>query len=184
MKSAAWYVHGVRQDFPHAEAWLSGPHDDLADAGRAAARLRPYYPEATLSPRKRVGLGLPECRPARPAVDLKTAGGRAAAGHMIAERLRDLGLEAVVENWDGDPDVTCITPSLRAGIWLAWTPLAPMPIINWYSAARPLVAVPGAWPAEFNAQRTKATSAPRDWPELFEMLEIGLLASIDGSAFE
>lgn len=186
----AWYVHGQKLAFPYGERWVSGPFDDSAAAHAEARRLRPLYPDANLSARLRQGKSLPECRPDRnapaPALQFNLArvAERRAAAEAIAEKVHSLGLDAVVEDWDGEPDVDCRTPSLCATIWLAHLPAAPMPIISWYGAKFPLRGVPGAWPADFNYWRSKATSIPRDWPELFSMLETGLLAAVDGSAFE
>jgi len=182
----AWYVHGQKLAFPYGERWISGPFDDLAAAHDEARRLRPLYPDANLSARLRSGKTLPEVLPRSdtPAFDLSRVAGRRAAAEAIAERVRALGLVAIVEDWDGEPDVDCVTPNLCATIWLGNTPAAPMPIISWYGAKHPLQAVPGAWPADFNAHRSKATSLPRDWAELFAMLEIGLFAAVDGTAFE
>lgn len=182
----AWYVHGRKLAFPYGERWVSGPFDDSAAAHAEARRLRPLYPDATLDARLRSGKTLLEVLPRSntPAFDLSRVAGRRAAAEAIAERVRALGLDAVVEDWEGEPDVDCHTPSLSCNLWLAHTPAAPMPIISWYGAKFPLQAVPGAWPADFNAHRSKATSLPRDWAELFAMLEIGLLAAVDGTAFE
>lgn len=188
----AWYVQGKKHAFPYAEAWISGPFEAMADAFAERDRLAPLYPDAALSTRVRSGKTLPTCTPrtgassAKPApkFNLARVAERRAAADAIVARVQALGLAARIEDWDGEPDVTCETPNLAAQIWLAHTPLAPMPIISWYGARFPLQAVPGAWPADFNAHRSKATSEPRDWAELFEMLEIGLLAAIDGSAFD
>lgn len=181
----AWYVHGRKLAFPYGERWISGPFDDLADAHAEARRLRPLYPDATLDARLRSGKTLPEVLPRSdtPAFDLSRVAGRRAAAEAIAERVRALGLDAVVEDWEGEPDVDCHTPNLSCNLWLAHTPAAPMPIISWYGAKFPLQAVPGAWGRD-DVNRSKATSLPRDWAELFAMLEIGLLAAVDGTAFE
>jgi len=184
----AWYVRGQKLAFPFGERWLSGPFEALADAVAEERRLRPLYPDASLSTRIRTGKSLPTVTPRKAGpVEFnlaRVAERRAAAEAIVDHVVGRLGLDARLEDWDGEPDVDCLTPNLSAQIWLAHTPLAPMPIISWYGARFPLRAVPGAWPAEFNARRSKATSTPRDWGQLFEMLEIGLLAAIDGSAFE
>lgn len=188
----AWYVHGQKLAFPYGERWVSGPFDDSAAAHAEARRLRPLYPDANLSARLRQGKSLPECRPDRnapaPALQFNLArvAERRAAAEAIAERVRALGLVAIVEDWDGEPDVDCVTPNLSCNIWLAHLPAAPMPIISWYGAKQPLQAVRGAWGRDdVNwSHRAKATSCPRDWAELFDMLETGLLAAVDGSAFE
>lgn len=118
--------------------------------------------------------------------DLRKRAERERAARDIAERCREIGAQATVENWDGEPDVDIAVASLHAQIWLAWTPGAPMPLISWYGAKYPLVGVPGAWfELDVNpCHRRKATSLPTTWPELFDMLETGLLAAIDGSAFD
>lgn len=118
--------------------------------------------------------------------NLRQRGERERAANDIAERARALGAQAAIENWDGEPDVDIAVASLHAQIWLAWTPAAPMPIISWYGAAYPLRGVPGAWHDDDvnSSHRRKATSLPATWPELFDMLETGLLAGIDGSAFD
>jgi len=150
-------------------------------------------PTRTLvSARLRQGKSLPECRPDRnapaPALQFNLAqvAERRAAAEAIAERVRALGLVAIVEDRDGEPDVDCVTPNLSCNIWLAHLPAAPMPIISWYGAKQPLQAVRGAWGrGDVNwSHRAKATSCPRDWAELFDMLETGLLAAVDGTAFD
>ena len=193
-RGQAWYVHAQKLAFPYATAWVAGPFDDSAVAFAEAGRIRPFYPDADLSPRLRSGKTLPEIKPrtrapgasapAVPSFNLRKVADRRAAAEAIAGKVRSLGLDAVVEDWGGEPDVDCHTPSLCATIWLGDTPAAPMPIISWYGAKFPLRGVPGAWPADFNYWGSKATSTPRDWPELFSMLEIGLLAAVDGSAFD
>lgn len=119
--------------------------------------------------------------------DLAKRAEREAAAEAIADAARACGATVVVENWDGEPDVDITMPNLRATIWLGYTQAAPMPIISWYGATWPLAStVPGAW-TEYglnHAHGRKASSLPRSWPELFEALEAGLLASLDGSAFE
>lgn len=187
----AWYVHGQKLAFPYGERWVSGPFDASDEAWDELRRIRPFYPDADLSPRLRSGKTLPEVKPRTrapgaevTAFNLRKAAGRRAAAEAIAGKVRSLGLDAVVEDWDGKPDVDCHTPSLCATIWLGDTPAAPMPIISWYGAKFPLRGVPGAWPADFNYWGSKATSTPRDWAELFSMLETGLLAAVDGTAFD
>ena len=187
----AWYVHAQKLAFPYATAWVAGPFDDSAVAFDEARRIRPFYPDADLSPRLRSGKTLPEVKPRSrapgaeaPSFNLRKVADRRAAAEAIAEKVHSLGLDAVVEDWDGEPDVDCRTPSLCATIWLGDTPAAPMPIISWYGAKFPLRGVPGAWLADFNYWGSKATSTPRDWPELFSMLETGLLAAVDGTAFD
>lgn len=186
----AYYVYGKKYDFPWAEAWLSGPHD-RDEAFETARAIRPLYPDANVSVRPRTGKTLPTVRPRRSApgditFDMSKASGRRAAARAIAERVERIGLVAVVEDRDGEPDVDVQTPSLRAAIWLGYTPAAPMPIISWHRAAYDLRGVPGAWlSVDINtSHRRKATTLCKSWPGLFEALEIGLLASIDGSAFD
>lgn len=190
----AWYVHGQKLAFPYGERWISGPFDASDEAWDELRRLRPLYPDANLSVRMRSGKTLPEVTPrtpgaeapAVPSFNLRKVADRRAAAEAIAGKVRSLGLDAIVEDWDGEPDVDCVTPNLCAAIWLGNTPAAPMPIISWYGAKHPLQAVPGAWARDdVNwSHRAMATSCPRDWAELFDMLETGLLAAVDGSAFE
>lgn len=189
----AWYVHGQKLAFPYGERWVSGPFDDMRAAFDEARRLRPFYPDATLSARIRSGKTLPEAKPRTaapgdkepetPQLSVGTAKGRREVAEAIAGLARALGFDATVEDWDGEPDVDIATPSLNATVWVGKTGL---PIISWYGAAFPLRAVPGAWGADDvnAAHRAKATSKPADWAELFAMLETGLLAAIDGRAFE
>lgn len=119
------------------------------------------------------------------AFDLKNVAGRRAAGEALAERARAIGAQAVVEDWDGEPDVDVAVPGLRANIWLAYMKAAPMPIISWVArdGRRFKPSLPGAWQGE-GQPHYKATSLPDTWAQLFDALEIGLLAGIDGSAFE
>lgn len=183
----AYYVQGQKLAFPYGERWVSGPFDDSATAQAEADRLRPLYPDATLRVTPRSGKTLPEVRPRgddRGFTLARVGDRRAAADAIIDLVVRRLGLVVRLEDWNGEPDVDCVTPSLSCNIWLAHTPGAPMPIINWYGAKFPLRGVPGAWAAEFNYWGSKATSLPRDWGELFSMLEIGLLAAVDGTAFD
>lgn len=193
-RGSAWYVHGQKLAFPYGERWVSGPFDDSAEAHGEERRLRPFYPDANLSVRQRSGKTLPEVKPRNaapgdaPVRSFNTArvADRRAAAAAICEHVRSLGLTAVVEDWDGEPDIDCSTPNLCATIWLGNTPAAPLPIISWYGARFPLRAVPGAWGRDdINwAHRAKTTSTPATWQELFDMLETGLLAAIDGTAFD
>lgn len=187
----AWYVRGQKLAFPYGERWVSGPFDESSAAHDEARRLRPFYPDATLSVRLRSGKTLPEVKPRTaapgektPQFDLSTVAGRREAAEAIRSHVVErLGLQANIEDWDGEPDVDCRAPGLLGTIWLGHTPAAPMPIISWVAdSPRRLVAVPGAWAQEY--PHRKATSEPRDWAELFAMLETGLLAAIDGRAFE
>lgn len=190
------YVYGQQIGWPNGVQWVSGPFDDREAAWREMKRLRPFYPDATLSVRERRGKSLPTCTPRTgppgeakptepaPSYDLKKRPERerlAADLQAVAERF---GASVVVENWDGEPDVTVATPSLRATIWCV-SVQGEMPIISWYGAAYPLRAVPGAWTADQvnDAHRRKASSLPGTWSELFDALEIGVCAAIDGSAF-
>jgi hypothetical protein len=185
----AHYVWGKQADFPYGERWISGPFDDPFDASTECERVRPLYPEARLSVRIRTGKTLPICRPrvAPLSFDLKRKDGRAdAAAAIVALVEGKLGLRAEVTDWGGEPDVTCTAPNLSCLIGLDYFRYAPLPIISWYGARFPLRGVPGAWgDGDVNwSHRAKATSLPRDWGEMFSMLEIGLLASIDGGAFD
>lgn len=62
------YVHGTKTEWPHAEAWISGPFDDTAAAFAELERVRSYYPDATLSVRAQVGRSLPIAVPRGPVV--------------------------------------------------------------------------------------------------------------------
>lgn len=191
--ASAWYVHGVKLAWPNGERLVSGPFDESADAWAEEKRLRDagLYPDATLRVRVHRAKSLPVCTPrTRPPgdepapvaeYDLKKRPERerlAADLQAVAERF---GASVVVENWDGEPDVTVTTPSLRATIWCV-SVQGELPIISWYGAAYPLRAVPGAWTDDDG--RRKATTLPATWSGLFEGLEIGLCAAIDGSAFD
>ena len=181
----AWYVFGQKVDYPFGKKRVAGPFDTMAQALAEERRLRPLYPDATLCAKPVTAKTLPACTPraAAPAFDLSTVAGRREAAEAIRAHVVDrLGLQATVEDWDGEPDVDCRAPGLLGTIWLGWTTAAPMPFISWVAdSPRRLVAVPGAWPQDY--PHRKATSEPRDWAELFAMLEAGLLAAIDGSAF-
>lgn len=193
----AWYVHGKKLAFPYGERLVSGPFDEHGGAFDEAARLRPFYPDATLSARphraKSLPVRTPRTRPpgddepehAGAGYDLSRVEQRRAAAEALRVFVVDrLGLACTVEDWEGEPDVDCRAPGLLGHIWLGWTRAAPMPIISWVADdPRQLVAVlPGAW-RETHPHR-KATSSPATWARLFDALEIGLLAAIDGSAFE
>lgn len=183
----AHYVWGKQKDFPYGERWISGPFDDPFEAATECERVRALYPEANLSVRIRTG-ALPECKPRRGALsfDLSRVAERRAAAAAIAEQVRAHGLHATIEDWDGEPDVDASVPFLSAAIWVGNTPAAPMPFISWHGARYPLRALPGVWTARDvnTSHRRKATSSPRDWPQLLDMLVDGLLAAIDGSAFD
>lgn len=196
-RGSAWYVHGQKLAFPWGERWVSGPFDEADEVWGELRRLRPFYPDANLSVRMRSGKTLPTAtprtrppgddpRPPAPSFNMARVAERRAAAEAIAGKVRSLGLDAVIEDWDGEPDIDCSTPNLCATIWLGNTPAAPLPIISWYGARFPLRALPGAWGRDdVNwSHRAKATSTPATWQELFDMLETGLLAAIDGSAFE
>lgn len=189
-----WYVKAVKRAFPHAEALVSGPFDEHGPARAERRRIVPLYPDADLTTVLEVAASLPERTPRRtppgaPAeramFDLRNVGGRRQAAAWLAERAEALGATVWVEDWSGDPDVDVSVPALRANIWLAWLPAAPMPIISWVARdGRKLKAnLPGAWRGEGFAHY-KATTIADTWAQLFEALEIGLLAGIDGSAFE
>lgn len=192
-----WYVKAFRLD----QAWrlVSGPFDDHDPVFEEARRIRPLYPDAcALDVILHTGKSLPERKPrirppgdqeepTVPEFDLRNVAGRRAAARALVDHIEALGCRATLEDWDGEPDVTGSAPSLHAQIWLAWTPQAPMPIISWYGSAYSLRdVVPGAWGrGDVNPyHRAKTTSLPATWPELFDALEIGLLAAIDGSAFD
>ncbi len=190
-RASAWYVRAQRSAFPYGRKWVSGPFDEMDAAFAEADRLRPFYPDASLMALMRTTAGpLPAATPraappetAGPSYSLSTAKGRREAADAIAERVQALGLDVTVEDWISDLDVDCSAgPFLRANIWLAHLPAAPMPCISWVGHGKRLRTVPGAWAQEY--PHRKATSEPRDWAELFAMLETGLLAAIDGSAFE
>jgi len=189
-----WYVKATRYAFPHSWRLISGPFDDSGPAFPEAARIRPFYPEAHLSVVLEVAKTLPERRPrARapgaeqeaPMFDLSRVAGRLAAAEAVAEFARERGATVNIENWDGEPDVDVWLPTLRATIGMQWHKQAPMPIISWHRAQRPLVGhLPGAWRQEGSFRNGKATSLPETWPALFEALEIGICAAVDGSAFD
>ena len=192
------YVHGIQTAFPHGVKWVAGPFDDRDAAWREMDRIRPFYPDAVLSVRERTGKTLPTCTPrtappgqkppapAAPDYDLRKRPERERAADDLAGRARAFGARVEIENWDGEPDVQVFLPSLQANIWLAHLKEAPMPIISWYGAVYPLRPVPGAWTADQvnDAHRRKASSLPGTWSELFDALEIGVCAAIDGSAFD
>lgn len=194
----AWYVQGIKLDFSQATKLVSGPFDGLDDVFKEIERIRAFYPNITLRPKKHRAKSLPERKPRThapgerladmpdPGYNLRKRAERERCADDIASRARALGATVEIENWDGEPDVDIRTPSLRATIWLAWTPAAPMPIISWYGASYPLRGVPGAWRAEQvnSAHRRKATSLPATWPELFDALETGICAAVDGTAFD
>ncbi|AXK43891.1 hypothetical protein [Erythrobacter aureus] len=59
-------------------------------------------------------------------------------------------------------------------------------MISWHRASRPLQAVPNCFAdhAINPFHRRKATSLPRTYPELVDMLVAGFAAAADGSAFK
>jgi hypothetical protein len=165
----------------------SGPFDDHATAMLERQRIAPLYPEANLTVVLEVAKSLLERTPRSPApmFDLSKVAERRFAAKALATFARDRGATAVIEDWDGEPDVDITLPSLRATIGLQWHKAAPMPIISWHRAARPLVGhLPGAWQQEGSFRNGKATSLPETWPALFDALEIGICAAVDGNAFE
>lgn len=192
VSARAHYVHARRNAFPNAEAWISGPFDTYTECNTETHRLAPFYPECLLRPRVFHGKTLPACSPrtgppgAEPAYDLAKRPERERAAADLKARAEAFGATVVVENWDGEPDVQISTPALQANIWLAYLRDAPMPMISWYGANYPLRAVPGAWDAEHvnRFHRSKASSVPATWGELFDALEIGICAAIDGTAFQ
>ncbi len=191
----AEYVQAQQSAFPYGTRLVSGPFHERGQVWAEKTRIEPYYPDCTLSAithrAKALPLRLPRScvpgdEPDVPTFKLSTAAGRLAAAEEIARRARDLGAVVDIENWDGEPDVDIRLPSLHATIWLGYTAAAPMPIISWYGARWPLRGVLGAWRDEdVNAAHgRKATSAPSDWPSLFEALLSGICASLDGGAFD
>lgn len=195
----AWYVRGQKHAFPHGKRLVSGPFDESDQAWTEKRRLEQagLYPDARLDVLPHSAKTLPvvtprtsppgaEPVPAVPDYDLRKRPERERAADDLAARARAFGARVEIENWDGEPDVQIFLPSLQANIWLAYMREAPMPIISWYGAAYPLRAVPGAWTADQvnDAHRRKASSLPGTWSELFDALEIGICAAIDGSAFD
>lgn len=191
----AWYVHGKKRAFPYGERLVSGPFDESADAWAEEKRLRDakLYPDANLTVRVHRAKSLPVRTPrgddepehAGAGYDLSRVKQRRAAAEALRAFVVDrLGLACTIEDWEGEPDVDCRAPGLLGHIWLGHTRAAPMPIISWVADdPRQLVAVlPGAW-RETHPHR-KATSSPATWARLFDALEIGLLAAIDGRAFD
>lgn len=184
--ASALYIHARKYTFPWAEAWVSGPHERV-EAFAELKRLAPLYPDADLSVRTRTAKTLPTITPrADKRLDMTTATGRRAVAVELERFAERLGLPAVVEDWDGEPSVDIRTPSLGASIALIKAERDRPALISWYGAAQPLQAVPGAWlSVDINSShRRKATSFVSSWSGLFTALEIGLLAAIDGSAFD
>lgn len=192
MRARAHYVRGVKLAYPYAGRLVSGPFEDSERAFAEAKRLRPLYPDANLEVVPYSGRALPVRVPrgANAAAvgtehTLRSIEGRRLAAEALALHARGFGATVVLEDWDGEPDVDITVWGLRANIWLAWLPAAPMPIISWVAQEgrklRP--ALPGAWEGE-GFPHYKATSIPADWPALFDALEIGICGGIDGSAFE
>lgn len=193
--AAAWYVRGRKRAFPYGERLVSGPFDDLAAAMAERTRLQSanLYPDAFLETHMHRAKTLPECKPrTRPPgeppdqaeYNLRRRAERERLADDIAKRARALGATVEIENWDGEPDVNIALPSLRATIWCV-SVQGEMPIISWYGAAYPLQALPGAWRDDQvnSAHERKATSLPATYAELFEALETGICAAIDGGAF-
>lgn len=198
----AFYVEGQQHAFPHGKRLVSGPFDLSADAHTERKRIAPLYPDANLSVVTYRGKSLPQRKPrtallcdlaprlarSGPEYDLSRVEGRRAAASDLAAYARLFGAEVTVEDWDGEPDVDIRVPGGLATIWLGWTPAAPMPLISWVAAEgrRLRQYVPGAWGmlTDFAPAHRKATSHPADWAELFAMLEAGLCAMVDGTAFE
>lgn len=189
------YVSAQKLAFPYAEGLISGPFEESADAWEEMRRIRAtkLYADCNLRVKTHRARSLPvktprRMRPAEPVPEfnLRLVGERRRAAEALAAHGRSLGAEATIEDWDGEPDVDFRTPTLQATIWLAWTPQAPMPIVSWHSATHWLRPVPGAWRAgDINTSHgRKATSLCDNWPAVFEALTAGILASIDGSAFD
>lgn len=183
-----FYVKGQKLAYPFATKLLSGPFDESELAWVEMRRLRPLYPDANLSVTQQTGKRFPVRTPRSlaPTLDFDVAKvtERRRLAEALAECAREVGCAADIVGWDGEPDVDCAAPALSATIWVANLPASRVPLIHWYGAKFPLRVVPGVWPAAFNAHRTKATSSPTNWTELFDMLRGGLLAAIDGTAFE
>lgn len=194
-------VIGVRFLVVGGKRLVSGPFDSLVEAGIERDRIAFLYPDATLRAVRYHGKSLPERKPRQPApllqrrdgsiepnpqagFDLARVEQRRAAAKALADHARAFGAEVMVEDRDGEPDVDVTTPSLKANIWLMKGRDGSVPIISWHSAKFPLRYVPGAWSPDFNYWRSKATSVPGSWPALFDALERGICASIDGSAFD
>lgn len=192
-KAEAYYVRGTEQGGLQRQSWLSGPFDTYTQASPEARRLRPFYPGVFVDvKRRRVDGPLPvewprACAPEdEPDYNLAHKAGRAALAADLAQVAERCGGVVVQENWITEIDVDVTVPALRCNVWVAHIVEAPIPIISWYGAAYPLAPVRGAWDrAHINAaHRRKATSEPRTYGDLFARLEAGLLAAIDGSAFE
>lgn len=188
MMAEAFFVRARKLAFPYADRRVAGPFDTLPEAMAAAASLRAAYgafsfyagPGKTrdLTPLDPQALLADD----EPGPDFRRVEARRAAARELAAIGAGLGCAAVVDDWDGEPIVDIAAPSLRADVQILKGER--VPIISWYGAARPLRPLPGAWGPEFNHWRTKATSFPATWAQLCEMLEVGLCAAIDGSAFE
>lgn len=188
------YVTGTQKAYPWGKRDVSGPFDEFDEAWQEMKRLTPLYPDAILSVTTKRAASLPVATPrtrppgdepddttydlAEPDDRLRAA--RAIAGHAVA-----FGADAMLDEWEGDYDLDIATPSLRAKVRVQ---KGPVPGISWYAAAFPLREhVPGAWHEigwrGMAVSERRAVSEPTTWPELFDALETGICAAIDGSAF-
>ena len=163
-----FYAKAYRRDW--AVRLVAGPFEQWQEAADRAARLRPLYPNSAVEVTERDFAGL------------RTAEGRRHVAAMLRQHAERIG--ARVE-WDAETDdIDIRLPTLRANIWLADIPASPMPIISWVAGygLRLSSLIPGAW-LERGEPHRKATSMPETWTQLYDALEIGLCAGVDGGAF-
>lgn len=171
----AHYVKGVQIAYPNGVRWLAGPYEESADAWAEKARLAPLYPEATLRVEARQGKTLPVIVASRG----KPKPNRRATCEALVDLAGRLGLPIEVQAYPrGEYDVDIETPNLRASIWLA--DVAGL-AVDWSRARWPLAPLSAVWG---KPSGHKATTHALRVETLLEALEIGLLASIDGAAFE
>jgi hypothetical protein len=185
----AHYVHARRQNFLQEQRLFSGPFDSRAAAHDERDRLARLWPDLVLSVKSHRAKVLPILVPPPPdpvnvSYDLSKPDDRRAAARYIVDHGHLLGAAAAVSVWDEEYDVDVATPNLSAAVLIDGR--SPIPAVRWHSPTRNLREVPGAWrAADFMAVYTRSvTFRPTSWPALFEALTAGILASIDGSAFD
>jgi hypothetical protein len=182
----AHYVEAQRRTFLQEKRLFSGPFDDLAAAHGERDRLGPLWPDLVLRvvPHRAKPLPIitpPPADPVNVSYDLSKPDDRRAAARRIVDHVHLLGAAAAVSVWDDEYDVDVATPNLSAAVLLDGR--SAIPVVRWHSLNRDLREVPGAWRADDMYPRS-VTTRPTSWPALFEALTAGILASIDGSAFD
>lgn len=169
-QARAHYVKATQKAFPYGWRLVSGPFHTLDEVWDEKYRLEfaGLYPDALLATISHRAKSLPVRRP-REAYDWTEAGDRGDAAAQIAHVVDMLGFPASVEGWDGEFDVSVMLAAAYARIEFAG---GEFPRLT-FTALGDFEYRPAYWKDE----------PPCSWGDLVVKLQIGLYASLDGTAF-